>query len=350
MKKTTSVIILGIFVASIFIAINTASASRVDVYAGKNTLDNGNNLIKTILSAKNGDIIRVHAGTYSITKNITISSENIKIIGDDPFKTIIDASGNSGNLITTTKNNITIKNFTIKNSAKDALSLGSDSTVSNCIITDNKGYAIYGDLNITIDYCYIENNGLDGIKINRNGKVNNVISINNIGNNIRAGEYSTIKNCLTTGSKTNDGISVDNRSSIINCTSSKNYGNGIKFKGKGEIINCITTDNKISGINGSSEVSVTYTNSWNNKNNYLKVTQGRGCISKDPKFTSGNYSWNNWINGKKVDYFLSKDSPSINSGSITSETLELLNGWSTTIDGVCDSKVVDMGFHFASKC
>ena len=77
------------------------------------TLDNGNNLINTILSAKNGDIIRVHAGTYSITKNITISSENIKIIGDDPFKTIIDASGNSGNLITTTKNNITIKNFTI---------------------------------------------------------------------------------------------------------------------------------------------------------------------------------------------------------------------------------------------
>ena len=65
MKKTTSVIILGIFVASIFIAINTASASRVDVYAGKNTLDNGNNLINTILSAKNGDIIRVHAGTYS---------------------------------------------------------------------------------------------------------------------------------------------------------------------------------------------------------------------------------------------------------------------------------------------
>lgn len=345
-----SVIILGILIASIFVVISPVSASRLDVYAGKNGIENGTNLISAILSAKSGDIIRVHAGTYNVTKNITIPHDNIKIIGDDPFKTIIDASGNSGNLITATKNNITIKNLTIKNSAKDALSLGNDSTVSNCIITDNKGYAIYGDLNITIEYCYIENNGLDGIKINRNGKISNVISINNVGSNIRAGEYSTIKNCLTAGSKTNDGISVDNRSSVINCTSSKNYGNGIKFKGRGEIVNCITTDNKISGINGSSEVSVTYSNSWNNKNNYLKVTQGNGCISKDPKFTSKNYSWSKWINGKKIDYFLSNDSPSINSGSATSEILELLNGWSTTIDGTCDTKIVDMGFHFATKC
>ena len=228
--------------------------------------------------------------------------------------------------------------------------MGSDSEVSNCIITDNKGYGIYGDLNITIKYCYIENNGLDGIKINRNGIIENVVSVDNNGNNIRTGAYATVKNCLSAGSKSNDGISVDSRSSVINCTSSNNWGSGIKSKVNGKIINSIVTGNGIAGIEGESGISVTYTNSWNNENNFLRVTQGTGCISKDPKFTSGVYTWNNWINGQKIDYFLSVTSPSINSGSETSEALDLQTGWSTTLNNFCDTKTVDMGFHLESKC
>jgi len=350
MKKAISVIMLGILVAATFVAMAPASAARLDVYAGKNVVDNGNNLMNTILNSKSGDTIRVHAGTYKVTKTITVPFEDIKIIGDDAFKTIIDASGNTGSCITTIKNNIVIKNLTIKNSAKDAISLGSDSEVSNCILTDNKGYGIYGDLNIAIEYCYIENNGLDGIKINRNGHIENVVSVNNIGSNIRTGTYATVKNCLSAGSKSNDGISVDSRSSIINCTSSNNFGNGIKSKGIGEIINSIVTDNTIAGIDGESGVAVTYTNSWDNKNNFLRVTQGIGCISKDPKFTSGVYTWANWVNGQKIEYFLPITSPSINSGSEASEALDLQNGWSTTLENICDTKTVDMGFHFASKC
>lgn len=341
---------LSILVAATFVVMTPASAARLDVYAGKDAIDNGNNLMSTIHNSKSGDIIRVHAGTYKATKTITIPFENIKIIGDDPFTTIIDASGNTGNFLTTTKGNIEIKNLTIKNSAKDAISLLSDSKISNCIITDNKGYGIIGSLNISISYCYIENNGLDGIKIDRNGYIENVVSINNNGNNIRTGTYTTLKNCLSTGSKSNDGISVDSRSSVINCTSSNNFGSGIKFKGNGNITNCIVTGNGIAGIEGESGLVVTYTNSWNNKNNFLRVTQGAGCISKDPKFTSGVYTWNNWINGQKIEYFLSKNSPSVNSGSDTSEALLFQNGWSTTLDGTCDTKTVDMGFHLASKC
>ena len=350
MKKAISVIMLGILVAASFVAIAPASASRLDVYAGKDVIVNGNNLMNTILNSKAGDTIRVHAGTYQVTRTITIPFENIKILGDDPFKTIIDAEGNTENCFTTTKGNITIKNLTIKNSAKDAISLGSDSQVSNCIITDNGGYGIYGDLNIVVDYCYIENNGLDGIKTDRNAEIKNVVSVNNNGNNIRVGTYAKVTNCLSAGSKSNDGISVDSRSSVINCTSSNNFGSGIKSKGTGKIINAIATDNGIAGIEGESSISVTYTNSWNNKNDYLRVTQGVGCISKDPKFTSGTYTWNGWINGKIIDYFLSKNSPSVNSGSEASETLGLQNGWSTILDGSCDTKTVDMGFHFASKC
>ncbi len=350
MKKAISILILGILVATTFVAMTPASAARLDVYAGKDAIANGNNLVDTIQNSKTGDIIRVHAGTYLVTKTIVIPFENVKIIGDDPFKTIIDASGNTSNCITTTKDNIQIKNLTIKNSSKDAISLSSDSEISNCIITDNKGYGIYGDLNITIRYCYVENNGLDGIKIDRNGIIENVVSLNNTGNNIRAGIFSSVKNCLSAGSKTNDGISVDDRSSVINCTSSNNFGSGIKFKGRGTISNSIVTDNGISGIEGSSGTSVTYTNSWSNKNNFLRVTQGTGCISKDPKFLSGTYTWKNWINGQKIDYFLSRNSPSINTGFETSDSLGLQNGWSTTLDNVCDTKTVDMGFHFASKC
>ena len=220
MKKAISVIMLGILVVATFVAMSPASAARLDVYAGKDALANGNNLMNTILNSKNGDMIRVHSGTYKVTKTITIPFENIRIIGDDSFTTIIDASGNTGNCITTTKDNVIIKNLTIRNSAKDAISLGSNSEVSNCIITDNKGYGIIGALNISINYCYIENNGLDGIKIDRNGYIENVVSFNNKGNNIKTGTYATVKNCLSAGSKSNDGISVDSRSSVINCTSS----------------------------------------------------------------------------------------------------------------------------------
>ncbi len=341
---------LGILVATTFVAMTPASAARLDVYAGKDAIGNGNNLMNTIQNSKSGDIVRVHTGTYKLTKTITIPFDNIKIIGDDAFTTIIDASGNAGNSITTIKNNITIKNLTIKNSAKDAISLGSDSEVSNCIIADTKGYGIIGALNISINYCYIENNGLDGIKIDRNGNIENVVSVNNNGNNVRTGTYATVKNCLSAGSKSNDGISVDSRSSVINCTSSNNFGSGIKFKGNGEILNSIVTGNGIAGIEGNSGVSVIYTNSWNNENNFLRVTQGTGCISKDPKFITGTYTWNNWINGQKIDYFLPLTSPSINSGSETSEALDLQNGWSTTLNNFCDTKTVDMGFHLASKC
>ena len=94
---------LGILVATTFVAMTPASAARLDVFAGKDAMDNGNNLMNTIQNSKSGDIVRVHAGTYKVTKTITIPFDNIKIIGDDPFTTIIDASGNTGNSITTIK-------------------------------------------------------------------------------------------------------------------------------------------------------------------------------------------------------------------------------------------------------
>lgn len=355
MKKLNSLILLGILVTTSFVVINPVSATNVNVYSGKDAIVNGNNLINAVKNSKTGDTIRIHAGTYQVTKTIIIPFDNIKIVGDDPFTTIIDASGNSDSCITTDKSNmaiknITIKNLTIKNSSADAINLGSDSEISNCVILNNKGHGIFADLNTKIQYCFIENNGLEGIDVNNNGTVENVISRNNGGNNIRVGSYSTIKNCLSSNSKSNDGIYADSNSKVINCTSSNNFANGIKVGNRTIITNCITTTNGLSGIDGSSSVSVTYTNSWKNKKDFSVVTRGEGCFSKDPKFTSKEYSWKGWADNQKIEYFLTKNSPCINSGSELSKGLNLENGWSTVLDDSCDTGTVDIGFHFASKC
>lgn len=350
MKKMTSIILLGILVATAFVVMNPVSASTHGVYAGKDALVNGNNLINVIHNAQTGDTVRVHAGTYQVTKTITIPYDKIKIVGDDPFTTIIDASGNSGSCITSQKNNTTIRNLTIRNSSGDAINLANDSEVSNCIIKDNKGHAIYGNLNIKVKYAYIENNGLDGIEINNNGAVENVISKGNNGNNIRVGSYSNVKNCLSTDSKSNDGIYAGSNSMIINCTSSNNYANGIKVGGHSTVINSITTGNSLSGIDGPSTSSAKYCNSWKNKKDYSGLARNEKCISKDPMFVSKNYTWKGWIENKNIGYFLSTNSPCINSGSGLSKDFNLSNGWSTVQNESCDSDTIDMGFHFASKC
>ena len=87
MNKIKSVIIMGILLVSIFIVLSPVSAATYNVYPG-------DDIVAIIGSATSGDTIYVHAGTYLVNE-ITLNADNITIIGDNPYTTIIDVDSGS---------------------------------------------------------------------------------------------------------------------------------------------------------------------------------------------------------------------------------------------------------------
>jgi len=131
------------------------------------------------------------------------------------------------------------------------------------------------------------------------------------------------------------GIGCDGSSPrIINCTIVDNtatYGGGGIYSANGTptVVNCILWRNgwELSGISldmiGFCDIE---DGNFNGR---------RGNISSDPKFVKGPFSW----------LYLAADSPCVNAGSEGASALGL-EGRTTRLDGVLDSGVIDMGYHY----
>ena len=296
MKKLTSLLISGILFLSILIMINPVSADVYNVYESDGWLV----LHNTIQNAPSGSTIYVHAGTYYIEDPIDIANyNNITIIGDSPFNTIIDAKDSGGRGIYATQNYVTIKNITIKNAPQSGFDLANYSTVENCI-------------------AY--NNGTSGSF-----------------NGIQVGDLCTVKNCLSYNN-TYNGISSILGGTFINCNSANNgYYGFYEQDTHSNATNCIAYGNTHYGF--SERVITTYSNAWNNTVGNYEDPQGTGSISADPKF----------VTGRLGNFYLGYSSPSVDSGSGQSTALGLYNGFTTRADEKWDKGTVDMGFHYASN-
>jgi parallel beta-helix repeat protein len=332
MTKFRSFLLIVLLVSSIFIFINPVFAGAIHVYPG--------NDIKAIIeSAPSGSAIYVHAGTYSVSGGILTTVDNISIIGDNPYTTVIDGNGDSS--ISINGNNSLLKNLTAQNFAS-GICIQSNSTVENCVSRNNfySGIFVIGDNSLVKDCIAHDNQAADAA----NGGI------------VVGGESNTILNCLA---YKNGGVGIyliyGDHNSIESCTVANGVGGAgfavnlpCKYT---TLVNCIASNNSFFGEDGEGfsvadnpSNSIIYCNSWGNGDEWgadlSDKGPGAGCISVDPKFVSGPLG----------DYYLSITSPCINSGYLSSAYWGLENGYVTTNTGQCDTKWVDMGFHYPCNC
>jgi len=298
MNKIKSIILMALLIVSIFMILSPVSAATYNVYES----DGWQVLHDTIQSAPSGSTIYVHAGTYYILDPIDINNyNNITIIGDSPFNTIIDATSSGGNGIYVSQNYITIKNITVRNAPLSGIYITDYGTIENCIAYGNRGASGF----VSYDY----------------GIFKNCLSYNNYVDGFEDHGYCTYINCTA-----------------VNNTRANGFGDSA---GGTKVINCIAVGNAdgfdIENVLNPSEI--TYSNAWNNTgNNYDEAPAGTGSISVDPKFVDG-------IN----TFYLSPSSPSVDKGSTSSAALGLYQGFTTRTDGIWDKGIVDMGFHYKSN-
>lgn len=332
MTKFKSSLLLSLIISSLLIFIMPVSAGIYHVYPGDD--------IKSIIeSAEAGSTIYVHAGMYSVDGGILTTFGNISIIGDNPYTTIIDGNGN--NSISISGNNSLVKNLTVQNFAS-GIYLTDNSIVQNCISTKNfySGIFVVGNNTLVKDCIAHDNQAADAL----NGGI------------VVVGDSNRVLNCLA---YKNGGVGIylvdGDYNSIENCTASNGVGGaGFAVNLPCEyttVVNCIAFSNSFFGDDGEGFAvsdhpsnSIIYCNSWGNGDewgaNLSDKDPGVGCISENPKYTSGPLG----------DYYLSLSGPCIDRGYLSSEYWGLQYGYVTTNTGRCDTNRVDMGFHYPCNC
>jgi len=142
------------------------------------------NITNALEHAIDGDTIFVHSGMYfeNVIVNISVS-----IVGEDRSSTIVDGNGTI-NVISIRANNVSIQNFTIKNSGPDfddcGIFVDGSSRVNishNTISNNNNGIKFSSSVNSAVSSNTMSNNDYHGIVLQSSS--NNVISGNILRNN-----------------------------------------------------------------------------------------------------------------------------------------------------------------------
>jgi len=188
------------------------------------------------------------------------------------------------------------------------------------------------------------------------GNASQVVSFSGVGNQTELSGF-----VITAGQALNGGgISCESSSpTITNCTitgnTSDNYGGGIYCEySSPAITNCTITGNTANidggGIFCESSPTITYCDFYGNSpDNAFKFGtgsggisdfpawgwDGTGCISEDPLF----------VNSGVGNYHIQAGSPCINTGDPGYGGYLLDGNWETQ-EGVFDTEIVDMGFHY----
>ena len=202
-KAVVGIILTLLFIGTLTLAFNiqTIKAEPTTWIVDDDGPADFNTIQEAIDAASNGDTVYVHNGTY--IENVVVN-KSVSLIGEDPATTIIDGGGRFVKVVEITANNVTIKNFTLRNNCEVAswesnnciyLANFNNTLIQNNIITSRDGY---GGGIVVIDSS---NNNIFG---------NTIETTPNIG--IRL--YSTSNNVVFSNSITNSsGIELHYNSS-----------------------------------------------------------------------------------------------------------------------------------------
>jgi parallel beta-helix repeat protein len=204
MKKRQTTIIISLFL-SLLITTTITSSESADLikqkiiqtnksetlYVGGDGPQNYSRIQDAVDNANAGDVIYVYNLSSPYYENIIITKNNIQLIGQDKFSTIIDGNGMS-HVIKINADYVTIKGFTIQNSGSidypdyDAglyLLYPSDhnNIINNIVINNLNGICLQASKNNTLSGNIVSNN-VKGFLIISDSVFNNIFS-NNVENN-----------------------------------------------------------------------------------------------------------------------------------------------------------------------
>ncbi|MEM3458472.1 MAG: NosD domain-containing protein [Candidatus Bathyarchaeia archaeon] len=224
------------------------------------------NITSALKNALDGYTIYVRNGTY--VENLLIN-KSVSLIGEHTDLTIIDGSGNE-NVVVITAENVTIRNFTVRNSGEDAMNCGILLNYSNRvvvsynkIIQNTNGISLRFSSNNIVLNNTIFSNVLNGLSLHYSSS--NTISYNTITYNINAGIYL---------------LSSSNNMISGNTVLSNYYGIHLTLSGENTIYH--------NNFNNTQQVYSDTTNSWsyNSEGNYWSEYSGRDLnydgIGDDP--------------------------------------------------------------------
>jgi predicted outer membrane repeat protein len=318
-----------------------------------------------LTAATNGKIIIVRDGIYTGEANRNLSFDGKSIIlrsENGPDNCIIDGQ-EAGRLFTFNSGETTtsvLQGFTIRNGLSDddfggAITIVSSSPlVTNCIFTSNVssfgGGAVMIGQNAQPMFtdCQFSMNST----IDPDGQGGGAVLVHQISGTTKA----AFINCLFSANSSDDGGAIRIRANgnkpditLKNCTLANNYAtNGqhlFATNAKLTIDSSIVWDFSTQPVFlfVGSTVDVNYSNVRQDTGVY----PGTENINQNPQFVSGHYG----------PFYLGLGSPCIDTGSAAASDvcyqgnlglLSCLSSRSTRIDGVVDSGVVDMGYHYRS--
>ena len=188
------------------------------------------------------------SGSYYLTSNITLSGNGgaISIASDNVtidlcgYEISNDYESNAySGIYANDKNNITVRNGTVRGFRRGLYFFGSGTTDIKCYdlrASDNQsfGISVQGTSTATstgggsiVKNCIAAGNGDTGIYVRYSGVVEGCISRYNDGMGFYAGYSSVVKGCSAFGN-TSSGFYIGDGGSIESCVSSGNAGNGIR--------------------------------------------------------------------------------------------------------------------------
>ena len=309
--------------------------------------------------ALDGNTVLVADGTYIGPGNrdidfkgkmITVKSEN------GPEHCIIDCDGtyeenhrgfyfNNGEGLNSVLEGFTITNAYVAVMCEGGAGIyidGASPTINKCAITNNHAQLVPESL------CFCLGGGIY-IGYGSNPLITNcIINGNSVGDwgwggGIYCAAYATVRNCLISNNTAlgyeGMGGGIYGSLTVFNCTiannSTTNDGGGIYGPAivSDSIIWANTAINQIQG-----SANITYSDVQGG-------FPGTGNINADPRF----------VTGAMGDYYLSQtaagqatNSPCVDTGSDTAENLNM-NSLITRTDGVPDTGVVNMGYHYPTS-
>lgn len=340
MNKIKGILISTLLLLSILTIIAPVSAGTVHVYPG-------DDIRAKLLGAASGDTVYVHAGSYTINSSTNINNKSLTIIGDGASSTTINfvdtntkiyfymhpGPGTTINISgitfkgdsTSTPNNL-LEFYNNDSTTKTMM----DVKVTDCVFDKALQSIVKAgayDTNmqsVTIENCEFKNAGVfGGLEAHGHSQV-------------------IVKNCLFHDNVYGLTFADTSQATIQSCTLDKNKV-GILITSNtssNTIKDCIITNNALDGISksGTSTLTNTYNNVWNNGTNYSGTTAGADSISQNPSYATGRLG----------SYYLSPSSPCVDKGSASSASIGL-DKMTTRTDEHWDTGTVDMGYHYPSN-
>lgn len=181
----------------------------------------------------------------------------------------------------------------VSNVLTGAILAGSSTTVRGCTVTFNNGSSIEAiniGSNSSVSDCVVSNNGFVGLHVGADSTITNCTASGNAGTGIMAEHGCTIVNCTANNNGGSAGISAASASTVAHCTANNNgSGTGITTGDDSTISDCTawTNFNGMTVTTGCTVSQCTIAKSGQNGLTVFSRCHVKGCTFENNNLNNG---------------------------------------------------------------